>query len=381
MGFIDADSHGIETERRTWDYFDPKERHYAPPAQGPWFFDGRMNSTFSIKELDAGMIMMADDASEVQKKTLNFNRSFYPEGCRDLSNLSRRLKHMDEMGVDVQVCYSTFWLIDPVEDPVREAAMARSYNRWAAEGTKESKGRIRWMIKVPYRVPQRAFEELEFGAKNGACGVELTGYKYNIASGHPYWHPLYERAQDLGLAIGIHIGGAANDYLPNPQDTHYRTLSRVPGAFASLVAHEVPKKFPRLTFVFAESGSSWAPAFLQLLFRGKSDASLRFKDNDWRRLGKEYLAETNNIYFDAYMDDDINYVASVVGNDRLVMGTDYTHFDIGSDPDGLRITARRTDLSRELKHKMLDANARKAYGIPMDFKPSEATKAAELAMA
>ena len=165
MGFIDADVHGLETGRRTWEYFDPNERHYGPPPTGPWVMENFvLDPVFPRQQLTLPVSEQAPDI----KANLERMNSFYPEGARDLSNVPARLGHMDELGVDVQVCYSTFWLIDPVEDPVREAAMARSYNRWAAEGTKASNGRIRWMLKVPYRMQQRAFEELEFGAKNGA---------------------------------------------------------------------------------------------------------------------------------------------------------------------------------------------------------------------
>lgn len=372
MGFIDADAHGVETSRRTWSYFDPSEREYAPPEQGPWVFEGAPRSLGSLEERVEG-----EKTRGVAEHTLKF----YPTGARDLSNVAVRLKHMDELGVDVQILFSSFWLIDPVQDPVREAAMARSYNRWAAEGTAESQGRLRWMIKVPGRSMERSYQELEFGAKHGAAGVELTGYKYNIAPGHPYWYPLYERCQELGLCVAFHIGASVLDYAPNPKDTHYRTIGRVPGAYASLIAYDVPKRFPKLKFSFCEAGSTWAAAQLQQCFRGKTDATMRYVGVDWRALSKQYLAETENMYVAAYMDDDINYSANIMGEELLMMGTDYTHFDVGSDPDGLRITARRTDLSKQLRVRMLGVNPRKCYGIPLEFKPSEAHKSAELALA
>jgi predicted TIM-barrel fold metal-dependent hydrolase len=366
MGFVDADAHGIETGRRTWEYFDPNEREYAPPSEGPWFFEGSIQRFGTFDDLRPDR----PPESEAARASLNFGQSFYPPGTRDLSDVPARLRHMDELGADVQVCYSTFWLIDPVQDPVREAAMARSYNRWAAEGTAPSNGRIRWMIKAPGRMMERAMEELEFGAKHGAVGVELTGYKYDISPGSPYWWPLYAKAQDLGLTIGFHIGASAQDYKPFPKDTFYRTLSRVPGAFASLVAWDVPKKFPNLNFSFAEAGSTWVPTVLQSLFRGKSDATLRVF-GDWRSLAKEYMEETGNMFVTCYLDDDINYVAQVAGRDCLMMGTDYTHLDIGSDPDGLRMTAGRSEVDRELRVKILDITPRKCHGIPMDLRPAD----------
>lgn len=369
MGFIDADCHGIETGTHTWEHFDPKEQEYAPPKEGPWMFEGGVHekglSAEQRKRREAELIARGLGV------TVEFNNKFYPPGCFDLSNVEARMKHMDQLGCDVQIVFSNFWLIDPVQDPVREAAMARSWNRWAAEGTAPSKGRIKWMIKVPGRVMNRAFEELEFGAKHGAAGIELSGYKYNIAPGHPYWYPLYERAQDLNLCVAFHIGASQQDYAPNPKDTFYRTQARVPGAMASMLAYDVPKKFPKLRTAYIEAGTQWLPQVCSTMFRGKSDASQRAMGNDWRKMAKEYLAETDNMWAAAYMDDDIQHNADVAGWDRMMLGTDYTHLDIGSDPDGLRITARRKDLPHELKVKMLDINPRRCYGIPSDFRPAD----------
>ncbi len=385
MGFIDADAHGTETGRQTWSYFDPKEREYAPPESGPWYFEGTVHAVEQARDARSGTEAQAQlqplsPEQKAQQVTQQFNAGFYPPGCRDLSNVPARLAHMDQLGVDVQCVYSTFWLIDPVRNAMREAAMARSYNRWCAEGTKASNGRLRWFIKVPGRTMERAMEEIEFGAKNGAVGVEFTGYKYNIAPGDPYWYPIYQKCQDLGLMIGFHIGASWDDYFPFPKDTHYRTLSRVPGAFASLVAWDVPKKYPNLKFAFTEAGASWLPFMLELLFRGQRDAALRHWGQDWRKMGADYMAdEGHNLFAACYMDDDPTFIASIAGSDCLMLGTDYTHFDVGSDPDGLRITAARTDISKDLKLKVLDLNARRCHNIPASFRPAE--KAAQLALA
>ena len=366
MGYVDADAHGIETETRTWQYFDPAERHYGPPAEGLWRFE---NFSWDPN-------MPSEDREIVQKTKLYeheraFNRVFYPVGTRNLSNVPARLKHMDEMMVDAQVCFSNFWLVDPVTDVTREAALIRSWNRWAAEGTKPSAGRLKWLAHVPWRTESRAIEELAFAAKNGAVGIELTGYKYDIASGNPYWWPLYERAQDLNLTIAFHIGGAAKDYAPFPEDTFYRTLSRVMAAFNSLLVFDVPKKFPKLKFAFVEAGSSWVSWAAQSRWRSEGGRGSVRTTDDWRARCRDYLAETDNLYISCFMDDDINGMADLVGEDRLMLGTDYTHLDFGSDPDALRIMSQRKDISPARLTKLLDVNPRKCYGIPQSFRPTD----------
>src|SRR5262245_22596644 len=70
----------------------------------------------------------------------------FPVGSVDLSNPSARLRYMDELGVDVAVLFPTFWLTFRIGNAIAEAAMARSYNRWLAERTADSRGRLLWAV-------------------------------------------------------------------------------------------------------------------------------------------------------------------------------------------------------------------------------------------
>src|SRR5207245_1998481 len=93
-------------------------------------------------------------------------RAVFPAGSVNLSDPSARIRYMDELGVDVQILFPTFWLSEEVTNVVREAAMARSYNRWLAEATAESGGRLGWAVYTPVRAVDRALQELEFGKEH-----------------------------------------------------------------------------------------------------------------------------------------------------------------------------------------------------------------------
>ena len=364
MGYVDADCHGLETGRHTWEYFDPSERHYGPPAQGPWVFEN------SVITVDAPLVGAASLADPELKARLE---KYYPEGTNNLSNIPARLKVMDMMGVDVQICFSNFWLLDPVEDPAREAALARSWNRFAAEWTAPSNGRIRWMAHPPARTMERAFQEAEFAAKNGAAGLEISGYKYEIAPGNPFWHPLYERAQDLDLCIAFHLGGPGTLFKRAPEDYYYRTFSRVQGAFHSLLMFDIARKFPKLKFAFVETSAAWVPVALAAMFRTRNGSPSIREFGDWRKRGADYLANAN-MYVTALMDEDMGYTVNYTGHDRMMIGTDYSHMDVGSDPEGLRHTMERTDVPKATLTKIVDDNPRRCYGVAKDFRPSDANR-------
>jgi predicted TIM-barrel fold metal-dependent hydrolase len=61
--------------------------------------------------------------------------------------------------------------------------------------------------------------------------------------------------------------------------------------------------------------------------------------------------------------DDLPYVVREAGEDCLVIGTDYGHTDISSDVDAIRTFKARTDLSEDVKRKIMSDNARALYAI------------------
>src|SRR5205807_6261628 len=70
-------------------------------------------------------------------------------GMRTLRDIEGRLRHMDELGVDIQVLYPTTMALGQISPrPEVDVAMSRSYNRWLAEAWGKSNGRLRW-IAVP----------------------------------------------------------------------------------------------------------------------------------------------------------------------------------------------------------------------------------------
>ena len=70
-----------------------------------------------------------------------------------------RLKHMDELGTDMQVIYPTLFLMEATEKPEVNTAMRRSYNRWLGERCGESGGRLRWVCMPPLQNMDATVEE------------------------------------------------------------------------------------------------------------------------------------------------------------------------------------------------------------------------------
>jgi predicted TIM-barrel fold metal-dependent hydrolase len=61
--------------------------------------------------------------------------------------------------------------------------------------------------------------------------------------------------------------------------------------------------------------------------------------------------------------DDIAYIVREAGEDCLVIGTDYGHTDTSSDVDAIKVFRERTDVTPNVKQKILSDNARALYAL------------------
>jgi predicted TIM-barrel fold metal-dependent hydrolase len=347
---IDADAHVIETPA-TWGYMEPGELIHQPvtvstPA-GPteegrpqplteyWGIDGRLVE----RERNIGMDTDRD--------------------ARELSDIEKRLAHMDDLTIDVQVLYPSLFLRPITRDPAADMALARSYNRWLSDIWKEAAGRLRWVALAPLLSlpdPAKVRDELAFCKANGACGIFMCGLACDRQLTDAYFFPLYEMAQDLDLPICLHAG--VDSRVVHDFFFHADGLSKfkfpVIGAFHSLLMQEVPARFPDLRWSFLETGSAWLPYVLGELGR-------RFKRRG-RRFSDEPLTE-NNFYVACQVNEDIEYIADIAGHGQLVVGTDYGHHDTSTEIEAMRLMKEKKNIAPGLVDSILGANPQALYGL------------------
>ena len=353
---IDADAHVIETER-TWDYLDASDRKYRPKL-----FSTSEDATRQYWVIDdkiAGFRFPTLSDRELHEFAQRAGRNFEtPQAARQLDDVDVRLRHMDELGIDVQVLHNTFWIERITTRPAAEVALCRSWNRWLADIAKTSRGRLVYSCVVPAMSMDDAIAEIKSAKSNGAAAVCMRPLEGERHLSDPYFYPIYQSASDLDLAIAVHIANG------NPENADLYRLApagrfaqfRVPTVTAcfDVIMSELHEQFPKLRWGFIEASAQWVP----WIYR---EAKIRYRVAN--RFFPENVFEAYNIFVTCQVNDDVPYIVRHCGEDRLVIGTDYGHTDPSSAVTALNEFQRMEGIDAGVKEKILSHNAKALYAL------------------
>ena len=182
---------------------------------------------------------------------------------------------------------------------------------------------------------------------------------------HRYW-PIYARAEELGLPLGIHVGGYGG-HAPTGggwpsfyTEEHQSNAHSVAATLTSLVTEGVPERFPNLKIVFIEGGFGWIPATTWRM--DQHFERFRSEVPHLKRKPSEYVRE--HFWFTTQPIDEpdnarhLRSVIEWIGVDRLLFSSDYPHWDF-DDPR----FAFKAPLSEAERAKIFNANARALYKL------------------
>ena len=282
-----------------------------------------------------------------------------------------QLEAMDTEGLDMAVLYPSRGLsvlTQPEMDPRFAAAIARAYNDWLADFCQGDPARLLgagmisvYDIKDAVAEARRAVRELGFRA------VFVRSNVVNGKAWHePYYEPLWEALEELGVPIGFHeASGSASPQAGEQFDPNFglrrvyaQPLTQMMG-LGSFLAGGICARHPGLQVAFLEANCSWAP---WLLWR---------MDEGYEREGDVFMAELTmppSEYFarQCYISiepDELPAVHMVdqLGAGRVVFSTDYPHGD-SRYPESVQAFLA-LPLSDEDKRKILWDNCARFYKI------------------
>jgi len=330
MPTIDSDAHVVESEH-TWDFMDAADRRYRPAIVKPrgdssteyWFIDGKIRGLVRVA-------MTAQEMDEVADRTGRVMNT--PRETREMENVAARLRHMDELGIDIQVLYPTMFIEQISDKPAWEIAICKGYNRWLADIHRQGQGRLRWICVLPLLDMGAALEEVRFCQQQGACGVFLRGIEGLRMITDPYFYPLYDEMSRLNLAVGVHVGNGSPQNADlvsqyNGGGSFWKFRLPVIGAFHSVIMSDVPRLFPHLRFHWAEAAAQWVPYVVKDLQRRWATQKRELPDNPLKAYRQYVSCQT---------DDDVDYVLRYAGDENITIGTDYGHNDQSTEVEALR---------------------------------------------
>jgi predicted TIM-barrel fold metal-dependent hydrolase len=219
-------------------------------------------------------------------------------------------------------------------DPKLSLGICQAYNNWIHEFCRYSPDRLKFAAMLPLHDVHLACRELIRCVKElGAVGSFI---RPNLIKGHywhsNYWDPLYTIHEELNVTWGFHEGvSAIYSHMLElyGENRFYRHVAshwiEMQQALIAQIIGGVFEFHPKLRVAFLEAQNSWVPG---LLTRIEWDYP-QFRDSH-----APYLSLTPKEYFRRNCwasvegsEPEIEATAGLIGADRMMVSSDYPHFD------------------------------------------------------
>jgi predicted TIM-barrel fold metal-dependent hydrolase len=267
-------------------------------------------------------------------------------------NREARLARMDEQGVEAILLFPTLAVC--VEQFLKHDAdllyaSFHAFNRWLADDWGlDHQGRIFGVPLLSLLDVERAVEELEFVLAGGARAIGLRpGPAYGRSPADPEFDPFWARVNEALVPVCFHIGESGYNELysvawgeeANPsshrqsafQWTSFYGDRPIMDTFSALVLHNLFGRFPNVQCISVENGSLWVPYLLKVMNKMNGMG----RNGPW--LGGRITTRPSNLFRDhvsvsPYHEEDISALVAVIGDDRVLFGSDYPHAEGLANP-------------------------------------------------
>jgi predicted TIM-barrel fold metal-dependent hydrolase len=282
-----------------------------------------------------------------------------------------RLIDMDSEGIDIAVLFGggLGGSIPALEDLGLATALARARNTWVAEYCSASPARLKGVAVLPQQdIAAAAAEVNRAVGELGFVGVSLLPNLRGKHLGDPYFFPIYQEAERLGVPICVHMFlgryGSEATGTTRFERFFYSHLFGHPFeqmiALSVILAEGVLDRFPRLRFVFLEAGCGWVPYWFDRLNEHREVLGVQVPG--LKELPSDLL-KRGQLFFSCEPEEtELAHVVDVIGDDHIVFASDYSHFD-SRYPGASEPIVEHPKLSEVSKRKILSGNSRRLYPL------------------
>jgi predicted TIM-barrel fold metal-dependent hydrolase len=309
-----------------------------------------------------------------------------PPGSFERSGTEGWKSFMSSAGISATVLYPTSALAYGKIASIDWAiAVCRAYNEWVHSAYMSVDPRFKGMALIPMQDPAAAVKELRYAVEElGMPGAMLpsTGLKSHLGS--PEYWPIYEEAERLGCALGVHGGchsGMGLDHMNIYPAVH--GLGHPFGimiSFAGILMNGIYDKFPGVKIGFLEGGVSWFLLCLERLAESwathipfdPESKYIRLRDGEsvfeyairQTREGRVFVGCEGGEFA-------LPYAVKVAGPEAFLYSSDFPH-EVNRESVRHEIEeVLETDMTAAEKEKILHKNAQRFYG----FKVAEIAEA------
>lgn len=273
-------------------------------------------------------------------------------------DLDARLQAMDEQRVGVHMLSLSQPMVYWADRALGEK-LAATFNESVAAAHERHPHRLFGFATLPMHEPEAAVREVDRAARlAGVRGFYMATRIRDRELSDPAFFPVYERIEALGVPIFLHpvfvidAHRLERFYLTNLLGNPFESAI----AAAHLIFGGVLDRFPRLVVCLPHAGGAF-PWLVGRLHRGWE------KRPDLKHIAHGPAEYLRRFYYDTigYSDHVVDYLARVVGVDRILMGSDYC-FPIAYEQP-VNVVQNHPHLAHTEKHAIVEANARALLGL------------------
>jgi len=375
---LDSDLHTMEPDGLWETYLEEPFRKFAPS-----FVRRTENASnqpvIRIGSLEIGEMSMRPQSAlvgkDLQRRAFARHPHYEVAHARGYDSESH-VAAMDIEGIDVAVIYGTrgrqVQMHDDLEPEVA-AALARAHNNWTRDFCAYNPERLKFAAQISFHDVRLAIREARRAVRELGA-VAVIGNPNPVRGRHIHdaeFEPLWAAIEELEVPVGFHPTGQASlrddiarRYLDHPNGRVIGVAGRNPMelmlAFASFAAGGVLERHPRLRCAFLEGTCGWLPWWLWRL------------DEAWEKFGpgsEVQISQLPSQYFfrQCYVATDadekvLRQVVEAVGDDNIVVSTDYPHSD-GLFPHAIEEFVALEGVSDKTKTKILWDNCARLYKL------------------
>ncbi|HUA02620.1 MAG TPA: amidohydrolase family protein [Solirubrobacteraceae bacterium] len=236
----------------------------------------------------------------------------------------RALEQLDQFGIDT--AYVSLGV-----PGAREPLLARDGNEYSADLMREHPGRFGVFASLPLPDLDASLNELEYAFDQlGADGIGLLSNYDGRHLGDPLFAPLLEELDRRGAVVHVHpiappscrgaLPGYPDPFLEFPFDTTRVVTSLLyAGAFT---------RWPRISFIFSHGGGAVPMLAQRVVALAQMTESVPDALGQLSKIHADAVTTTSPPAFAA--------ASSLLGDDRILFGSDYPYVPIAVTAEGLR---------------------------------------------